>query len=226
MYFGEDLEIINNIPSLYAFAGNLRIAEMTGQTIDFSEPFHILAFVQAAAGADDQVSGRSKCLMVPGLNDTPVVFDQAPAEKAQGPHPDLHGADGYDDMRGAAGNHEHAQAARQHPAEIDQRRGGAGVLLLLLQHEMGAGGPHGRDGHCGGHHGRRKDKRGRRACQSDHDSADGQHDKTDADDGGRVELLGYPDIQDGSQHCADGIGGKKKTEDLLAQSESLDIDIG
>lgn len=164
--------------------------------------------------------------MVLCLNDTPVVFDQAPAEKAQGTHSDLHGADGCDDMRRAAGNQDHAQAARQHAAEINERRGGAGVLLLLFQHEMGAGGPHGRDGHGGGHHGQGKDKRRRRACQPHHDPAGGQDDKAGADDGRRAELFGYPDVEDGSQHGADGVDRKKKTENLLAQPEALDIDIG
>jgi hypothetical protein len=59
-YFGEDLKSIGNIPFLYAFAGNLRITEMTRQVIDFSEPFHMFAFVQAAAGADDKVPGQSQ----------------------------------------------------------------------------------------------------------------------------------------------------------------------
>ncbi|MDA8135260.1 MAG: RHS repeat-associated core domain-containing protein [Desulfobacteraceae bacterium] len=40
LYFGEDLEVINNIPTLYAFAGNLRIAKMTGAGTEYYHKDH------------------------------------------------------------------------------------------------------------------------------------------------------------------------------------------
>ncbi|MDA8135797.1 MAG: DUF4329 domain-containing protein, partial [Desulfobacteraceae bacterium] len=40
LYFGEDLEIINNAPTLYAFAGNLRIAKMTGAATEYYHKDH------------------------------------------------------------------------------------------------------------------------------------------------------------------------------------------
>ena len=40
LYFGEDLEIINNAPTLYAFAGNLRISKMTEASTEYYHKDH------------------------------------------------------------------------------------------------------------------------------------------------------------------------------------------
>ena len=40
LYFGETLEIINDTPTLYVFAGNLRIAKMTGSSTEYYHKDH------------------------------------------------------------------------------------------------------------------------------------------------------------------------------------------
>ena len=40
LYFGKDLEIINNTPTLYAFAGNLRIAKITAAGTEYYHKDH------------------------------------------------------------------------------------------------------------------------------------------------------------------------------------------
>jgi len=61
LYFGPDFEVINNIPTLYVFAGNLRVAKVTGTGLAYYHKDH-LGSTNAISGPDGTIIDAAEYL--------------------------------------------------------------------------------------------------------------------------------------------------------------------